>query len=458
MARCNHDRLHLDPSPNAVESNFKQISAQKRIAATTLDGRVTGKSPSTEESRTLAQAFPGPLILPGDDLSYDPDYSPQSVRAWKRLNERNTVSPERKTIYVASPPDTDLTYVREWSQPATGSSRPIPHPSQADIVGYLGAFYNGMPVKELPGDFSFVEWDDNPKSKRKTDSKRNPRGAIALARHGLATRIRSRSMKAGKCYTRQLNLEDLLDALMENLPEDAYALLLVVDHDLYENEEDDFCCGRAYGGSRISVVSTARYNPLLDEEQDVERDHAWPASHCADYVESACNPDAKPKKKKVKMTKESPDETSPVRLAVDAYTSLPPPSDLAESEDLTGLWLSRVCKTASHELGHCMGFDHCVYYACVMQSTANLTEDARQPPYLCSVDLNKMLFATGEALGVKGKADEVQRYEALLTFCDGHREVHLFAAFGAWIRGRLGQTRQTTRVPLRPLKTAQEDD
>jgi archaemetzincin len=439
MARCTHEWQQLDPSPHAAECRFKQISEQKRIAATTLDGRVTGKPLGTKESRALTQAFPGPLVLPGDDMSYDPDYPPQSVLAWKRLKERNTVSPERKTIYVAGPPRTDLAYVREWSQPATGNSRSIPHPSQADIEGYLSAFYHGMPVKELPGNFNFVEWDANPKSNRK--SKRNPSGTIALERDGFATRIRSRPMNEDKCYTRQLNLEDLLDALIENLPDDAYALLLVVEQDLYENDDDDFCCGRAYGGSRISVVSTARYNPLLDEVQDVERDHAWPASHCADYVEARCENDPEPKRKKAKTVNSPPDETAPIRLAIGAHTSLPSPSKLSSADDLTGLWLGRVCKTASHELGHCMGFDHCVYYACVMQSTANLTEDARQPPYLCPVDLSKILIATGEALGIEGKSDEMQRYEALLGYCENRENVHLFAALGSWIRGQLNHAK-----------------
>ena len=75
--------------------------------------------------------------------------------------------------------------------------------------------------------------------------------------------------------------------------------------------------------------------------------------------------------------------------------------------------------------------DHCVYYACVMQATASLPEDVRQPPYLCPVDLAKMLRATG--------ADEGERYEALLAFCGRHEggAAGWFTAFQAWILGRL---------------------
>jgi archaemetzincin len=64
-----------------------------------------------------------------------------------------------------------------------------------------------------------------------------------------------------------------------------------------------------------------------------------------------------------------------------------------------------------------------------MQGTANMVEDARQPPYLCPVDLAKVLRATG--------ADEEERYEKLLKVCKKHDEAHLLRAFGAWIRERI---------------------
>lgn len=66
-----------------------------------------------------------------------------------------------------------------------------------------------------------------------------------------------------------------------------------------------------------------------------------------------------------------------------------------------------------------------------MQATASLAEDVRQPPYLCPVDLAKMLRATG--------ADERERYEALLAFCRRREDGRAgpFKAFAAWIGGRL---------------------
>lgn len=175
----------------------------------------------------------------------------------------------------------------------------------------------------------------------------------------------------------------------------------------------------------MAVISTARYNPSLDDRQDVEREHAWPASHCDAYMRECCGAPSKVKKAKLDA---SFSHQTPLNAAVSAHASLPTPQTPSQ---LSSLWLSRVCQTASHELGHCFGMDHCVYYACVMQATGSLAEDVRQPPYLCPVDLAKTLKATG--------ANERQRYEALLTICGGLEDggAGWFRAFKAWIVGRL---------------------
>ena len=246
-------------------------------------------------------------------------------------------------------------------------------------------------------------------------------------------------------FKAQLNLNDILDAAISDLPANAYALLLIVHHDLFEDEDDDFCCGRAYGGSRVAVVSSSRYNPCLDEFQAVEREHAWPASHCTTYVNTTCEtaserprPRKKAKKSDAATSKEKEalapiplerDGNFPLQAAVSAHHSLRP--NFLISENYHNLWLARVCRTASHELGHCFGIAHCVYYACVMQSTASLAEDARQPPYLCPVDLAKLLRATG--------ASEIQHYTALGEFCNTQEHTNMFAALGAWIKVRLVQ-------------------
>lgn len=82
-----------------------------------------------------------------------------------------------------------------------------------------------------------------------------------------------------------------------------------------------------------------------------------------------------------------------LRAAVKADTALLSPDVSPSAASLSGLWFGHMCRTASHELGHCFGIDHCVYHAYNMQGSASITEDARQAPYLCPIDSAKAEIA-----------------------------------------------------------------
>ncbi|KAI9742139.1 MAG: hypothetical protein M1834_000529 [Cirrosporium novae-zelandiae] len=456
---CNHDTLILESSGYVSKVDYTRPAEQQRAAATTAQGRINS-NPKGKRKRgvenapefLLSELFPAPLVLPGDDLALDPQYPSQSLRSWVREKERNKVTSERNTVYVAASPEVgaDVNFIRAWSevQQQDNENHP-PYPTQPqvqDVVDYLSAFYYGLPVKKLSAKLHFTSWDDGHSKTKKAKTRASTPNFIGLNTSLECVRIRTRPSR-DDIFPRQLNLDDLLDAAISVLPDDAYALLMLVQHDLFEEEDDLFVCGRAYGGSRVAVISTARYNPELDSVQDVERDHAWPASHCEEYLQERCASTSKQigrPKKKTKTSAAASDKhnssfsismdgitISPLQAAVSAHRALPSLIEAPSTAALSGLWLGRVCRTSSHELGHCFGMDHCVYYACSMQGSASLTEDARQPPYLCPVDLAKMLRATG--------ADAGDRLEALLAFC-GHRDhedVHLFKAFAAWIRCRL---------------------
>ncbi|KAF1347729.1 hypothetical protein BDV97DRAFT_383852 [Delphinella strobiligena] len=289
-------------------------------------------------------------------------------------------------------------------------------PNTTDVSQYLQAFYQGLDVVMLPeATFTFAAWDE---------SGLKPAGSIALNTTAQSTRIRTRAGR-DQIFARQLNLDDLIDVAISCLPEDACALILLIDQDIYENDEDDFTCGRAYGGDHVCVISSARYHPALDEIQGVERSHAWPASHCDSFVRECCKElGALPSEHAYRT-----EMTGPMHSALLHHPK--PPSKL--NAFLKQLWLFRVCRTASHELGHCFGIDHCVYYACIMQGTASLAEDSRQPPFLCPIDLAKLLRLT--------KTSEIDRERALSAFCCQFRQKHegAFAAFEAWLEARTEQ-------------------
>ncbi|KAK1821368.1 hypothetical protein LTR12_004254 [Friedmanniomyces endolithicus] len=419
MASCKHHPLHLDVSPCAGDFGYERPTAQRLLAAT----RTSGRPPTVAKTKVAGSVnvdvppnstFPAPLVLPGDELAFDPGYPPQSLRSWKQLKQCNAVTNRRRTIYVLPPPKAiaNVDHVDKWATPQ-GIARPIESPAVDDI-----AFYHGLPVKVLPKPkVRFANWDDVVRKKVKPESDVVRQCHVLALQTGSETiRIRVRKYDT---FPAQLNLNDLLDAAISILPDDAYALLMIVNHDLYEDDDDDFCCGRAYGGSRVAVVSTARYNPDLDEVIGLDRSHAWPASHCKQCIQECCEqptkagPKAKRRKPTTSQVKATQADDTAMSFAVAAHMAHPiSTADTSHSRDqLRVLWLGRVCKTAMHELGHCFGIDHCTYYACIMQGTAGLSEDARQPPYVCPVDTAKLLTATG--------ADEKDWLRALLEFCDG---------------------------------------
>lgn len=467
---CLHSELTVEVSPHAGEAGFQQLDSRRRYAATIPSGRAPPKNratskpsgngvPQGQDSITLASLFPAPLILPGDDLALGPASPPQSLTSWLRGKYRNKFTPDRKTLYVAKVPAfcQDVQVVSQWAQPnLTGNDKAtkakanfpdnIKPPSLDDIREYLGAFYHGILVKDFTQTLEFTKWESGDKRRSKKD---RATSFIGLCCGSSCTRIRTRPCPDGT-FAQQLNLDDILDAAIAALPNDAYALLFLVDQDLYEDEDDDFCCGRAYGGSRVAVVSSARYNPALllrSGPDSIDLDHTWPASHCQSYVARQCGlaaPRATAPRGKKRRLDEHDDKAaaSPLHEAVRAAASVTAPNlDLGSS--FAGLWLCFLARTASHELGHCLGIGHCAYYACVMQGTAGMAEDCRQPPYLCLVCLKKLTHAAREASASPAGFDEtgyvLETYQALAGFCDKWKQVGMFAGYKAWLDSMTGR-------------------
>ncbi|KAI1141216.1 hypothetical protein F5Y05DRAFT_254693 [Hypoxylon sp. FL0543] len=445
--------LQLEPSAYAKRAGYNWPSPDRRLAATTKSGRnplaTKGQRPGvlqelTEDAaRKLSGSFPGPLILPGDELAEDPKYPPQSFRSWlnEALRKNRKPNKRRNTLYVASAPEiaSSMSFMKGWLQPNVGkggkspASTALSPPPAEDIIKYATSFYHGMPVKHFPRRLKFVPWTES-----KTPGKAgNDTNYVGLLAGNNCTRIRARPCHDG-VFKRQLNLQDLLDAAIEMLPADAYSIILLFDHDMYEDEEDDFCCGRAYGADRVAVVSSARYHPGLDEYAGIDLAHMWPASHCKSYVDDVCS--AEDLQPDLGTDPGMVVRPGPLLSAVEAVKFM---EGTSTPEAKRGLWFSRLARTVVHELGHCLGLDHCIYYACVMQSTSCMAEDVRQPPYLCPVCLSKVSHAIACELNGRDEAGKgeyiIERYRSLEDFCDSWKRVGLFAGFGAWLRGRLDQ-------------------
>ena len=472
VQQCQHKKLYVECSPAVAKTKYEQRSRETRLAAGTLSGRALQQPRYAMRRRAFddAAAFPAPLVLPDDALATDPKYPPQSVRSWMMLNKDRLVSQERDTIYVVSPPRLS----REAAAVMTGWERPdvpeiyavpglpegISTPKTDDMCDYMAAFYHTVKVKRYDNECEWTLWPDEPEA---GDPNTRNRIGLQVERQD-GTRevfgIRHRPSIDG-IAAQQLNLNDMLDALLSILPSDAYAVMMLVDHDLYEDEDDDFCCGRAYGGSRICVVSSFRYHPALDDFADIDQEHMWPASHCTSYIDSLCPAPPKPRSRKRAPASSSRARRAPPHPSIASSASTPlgaaaqaasphlvPGPGPGRRRGHEGLWASRVARTASHELGHCFGMDHCVYLACVMQGTGSVAEDVRQPPDLCPVCLEKLsltlapnLVAAAAAAGSGGEKEELdvrrrclrERFEALRRMCRRWEGVGMFVGWGAWI-------------------------
>jgi len=452
IPQCPHEFLQVDPSPFAELAGFERADTKARLAAAIKSGRVPppahGKVPHNVllegQAEALSTTFPAPLVLPHDDLNYEPDERAQSMKSWYGEKARNRFGAEgRSVLYVADVPrigkGVEKLQMERWVKPTVNDKEELGSPQAGEVMEYLAAFYHGIQVKEFPTKLNWTTWKSTARTNAVT--KGVPK-YIALQNGEEKTRIRTRPTPDG-VFTAQLNLDDILDAAIAMLPKDAYALLLLVDHDIYENEDDDFCCGRAYGGSRVAVVQSARYNPHLDVGNGIDLAHTWPMSHCKAYIDNLCAVEevltTAPTKDQIKLSK-----TVPMHAAMAAASTLPIPTS---KPALEGLWFSRVARTASHELGHCLGMAHCVYYACNMQSTGGMKEDARQPPYLCPICLAKLGHAVCVELEASGKASaktdervkdwKTTRYKVMREFCkvNGRGGVAMWRGLEAWVEG-----------------------
>lgn len=202
---CPHDKITYTPSPHATQENYHQPSKQERQNATKPAPSSSSSSSKRKPSvlapptRTDLENFPAPLVLPGDDLALDPEYPPQSFQEWLDEEERNPVTPRRKTIYFVEAPGVDsrVREVEAWTRPnvpdldshshlhsAGDASVAVAPPASEDVTDYLAAFFHGLPVKHLniPKDrWKFTPWIDNedenmprtkkPKGRNQTDRK-----------------------------------------------------------------------------------------------------------------------------------------------------------------------------------------------------------------------------------------------------------------------------------------------
>lgn len=102
----------------------------------------------------------------------------------------------------------------------------------------------------------------------------------------------------------------------------------------------------------------------------------------------------------------------------------------------------RAIKVASHEIGHMLGIEHCIYYNCVMNGSNSIEELDHEPIHMCPVCLQKLAWNLG--------FDPVSRYSKLEAF---YRRIGL-ANEAEFAHGRLEESQRNAQSPIPPPAAA----
>ena len=202
-----HPLICRTPSSHAAEVGYSQPGNCQLAEATEepIKSRKAKKQTAYNEPPSI---FPASLVLPGDELSLDPDYPARSFQDWLDEEGRDDVTAGKRTIYVipSSTVDVDMRLMEEWGQPQKGcEKRETPGFHIQDIVRYIPAFYHGLSVKLIPSSkLCLVAWESVGKTRSAGKSKSSPR-YVGLSIGSEFVRIRTRVSPYG-IFARQLNL------------------------------------------------------------------------------------------------------------------------------------------------------------------------------------------------------------------------------------------------------------
>lgn len=273
-AGCGSDAQPVQPAP-PLKPAVRPTPPAALAGTTTL-------APDVRRAFDDAPGFERLTVPKSGEWRAEFNESVQSVEQFER-SQRIVPNPERRTIFVLP--------IGAFPE---GGSPPLPV-----LIDYTQRFF-GLPAQLMP----------------------------ALADAG-ELRARGR-MHYG---VQQYLSSDLLDALRERVPSDAYGLVGITMHDLFPAPSWNYVFGEARFDERVGVYSFARYDPAFHDQP---------------------------------RTAETPQ-----------------------------LILTRSLKVMTHEIGHMFGIAHCTAYRCLMNGTNSLKETDAMPMHLCPVCLRKLHLAVG---------------------------------------------------------------
>ncbi|KAL5005019.1 hypothetical protein ScPMuIL_018475 [Solemya velum] len=237
-----------------------------------------------------------------------------------------------------------------------------------DLIDYASRFLC-LPVVALPPIRLVVEGESVYWVEQPADKQFEKRKSQRVKRHKLESRYNAKTKHIQIC------VDSNLLQMRSRIPADALCMVGLTTFDLYGDDTDLFVAGMAAGNQHVGVFSFYRYDPVLSFSTEF-----W--------------------------------------YSITTSTVVP-------EEERQRLILERSCKLLVHELCHLLGMAHCIYFECCMNGSGHLSEDFRQPMFLCPVDLHKLQTLVD--------CDIFKRYEELLEFFVKHG----MSKEAQWVKMRL---------------------
>jgi predicted Zn-dependent protease len=168
---------------------------------------------------------------------------------------------------------------------------------------------------------------------------------------------------------------------------DNFAVVGVTMLDLYDNDASLFMAGGACMQNKTAVLSLARYNPRIKSSYYHWYDYGYLPMDSMLWKTNSGYFDGN---RRPIVTSGPPSRAADDDSNNDANTDVD-----EQNVAIKTLYFLRAAKLIVHEIGHLYGLEHCVYYACNMNGTANLIEDFAAPLHWCGNCLRKLHYRIG---------------------------------------------------------------
>lgn len=436
-----------------------------------------------------------------------PSDGSQSFEAFRDHSKRRRIKEHRTKIYIAKGPE----YTRRCKAQLKQQGANMYHalnpndwfhqPDLEDICDYISAFYFDLEVQSLDLGLKF------------TTATREPSTNLGVSEHRL--RLISGAAHAGRGTVKMqdrksvpldpadkddedeewsfrselesyggwhLDIQDLGSYIQTIVPGDACALVVLLEHSLFDPTDDIVHYQVSNPGRKYAMVSlTGLSPPFRSKRPYIRASLLWPISALVsapdtykgmgpeEYPILAATEAFLPFLKSDDSNFDLANREFDVSTIIETCKRQDVGLKTSDTKLMVQFWLYRVCTTVAHELGHCMGIRFHCYNTCVMENVDNSYEfdksqDVPMAPYLCLSCLRKVIFALHIERGIDpyipssadtgpkvDKPKEYLRYENIVDAITYHKENPSFVAYSAWLDNMIKRYKAESNEKLKGI-------